>query len=292
MENYIFLVPYLDGDWLGYGPLSPELNYGTPQPKTEEIVENLKNAINFMKGNVDGKFVFGAHTGSYCRDAFFREPIVNLYHEIVNNGGEIAIHPHEEKKGVGNFFSDTEHMRNLIKSKSEELRKAGLKATTFRGAYNGFTADLTQILEENDILIDLSSAPGMENDLWTTHWKGAPLSGHFLCKIDPAHNNCDHPRSNVLEIPMACDDEGNDVFKNYLFNENLTISELKRIWEIVLDRAKNEGNQFVHFLIHLHSMGDNDLTERCRSFLCYAKETGAKIVTPTEAREEFLRQIK
>ena len=174
MRQQVYLVVYLDGDWLGYGPLSPELNYGAPPPNMDEVASNMENAIAFMKENVGGKFVFGAHTGSYCRDAFFREPMLSMYRQVVANGGEIAIHPHEEKKAEGNFFTDTAHMRQIVTSKCNELAAVGLKATSFRGAYNGYTPELTGILEENGILVDLSSAPGLENPLWTAHWKGAP----------------------------------------------------------------------------------------------------------------------
>ena len=93
----VYFVPYLDGDWLGYGPLDADINYGLLPPDENEILGNLETAVPFMAECVGGKFVFGAHTGTYCREAFYSERALAFYRQFAANGGEIAVHPHEER---------------------------------------------------------------------------------------------------------------------------------------------------------------------------------------------------
>jgi len=282
-NSTVWLVPYLDGDWLGYGPLDPELDYGVLPPNGREIQDNMAVAVDFWREATGGKVVFGAHTGTYCREAFYCEPMYALYRALAANGGEIAVHPHEERVKTGHAIEDLDHMRFVISWKRRLLAEAGITPTTLRIPYNAFVPGLTRIAEENGLLVDLSSAPGFAKELWRSDWRGAPASAHLLDYED--HRN-GHPaagrRSRVLEVPMAWDGRGTGS-QNYLFNENVPLDGLCAVWDSVVDRADREGPQMVYLLSHLHSMADPELKERCARFLDYAQAHRGVAVAPSEA---------
>lgn len=283
----VYFVPYLDGDWLGFGPLDPSLNYGVLPPDEEEICRNLETALGFWRTHTSGKVVFGAHTGTYCREVFYREPVLSYYRSLLANGGEIAVHPHEERVRSGHFIEDLDHMRFVISWKRKELVAAGITPTALRVPYNGYVPGLTKIAEENELLVDLSGAPGFFNDLWKADWKGAPLSAYFLDYEDQRIGEA-RPgrRSRVLEIPLGCDGFGSGV-SNYLYNEQIPYDDLARVWDAIAKRARNQGPQMVYFLVHLHSMGDPDLKDQCARFLGYVQEHGGVPLTPSEAYARY-----
>lgn len=286
-DALVYFVPYLDGDWLGYGPLDPSLNYGLLPPNEAEIRRNFTTAIQFWKEHTGGKVVFGAHTGTYCRELFYREPMLGHYRSLVANGGELAVHPHEERVRTGHFIEDLDHMRFIISWKRQELISVGLTPTALRVPYNGYVAGLTSIAEDNELLVDLSGAPGCVNDLWRANWKDAPLSAYFLDYEDQRIGNAPPGRrSRVLEIPLGCDGLDNGP-KNYLFNEQIPLSELTRVWDAISQRGEAEGTQIVYFLSHLHSMGDPELKDKCARFLIYAQEHGGVPLTPSEAYARY-----
>jgi hypothetical protein len=269
-KTAVYLIPYLDGDWLGYGPLDPTIGYGLLPPNEDEIIRNLSRAVGFWSEHTGGRMVFGAHTGTYCRELFYREPALGYYRELSKNGGEIAVHPHEERVASAHCIDDLQHMRFIISWKRRELLDAGIKPTAFRLPYNGYVAGLTRILEENNLLVDLSAAPGFVNSLWRANWKGAPFSAYYLDYDDPSNGSTEFGnKSQVLEVPMGCDGAGAGP-QNYLFNEVLPVDHLIRIWDAIRRRAEKNGAQMVYFLSHLHSMGDPELTDRCSRFLRYA----------------------
>lgn len=282
-EPLVYLVPYLDGDWTGYGPLDPTLDYGLLPPNDAEVHRNFETALQFWRAQTGGKVIFGAHTGTYCRELFYREPMLGYYRVLLANGGELAVHPHEERVRAGHFIEDLDHMRFIISWKRKALFSAGLTPTALRMPYNGYVAGLTRIAEDNQLLVDLSAGPGCVNALWRANWQGAPLSAYWLDYDDPCIGDAPPGRrSRVLEIPLGCDGLGSGP-GNYLFNEQIPFGELSRVWIAITQRAGVEGPQTVYFLSHLHSMGDPELKDRCARFLDYAQQHSGLPLTPSEA---------
>jgi len=279
MTAAVYLVPYLDGDWLGYGPLDPGMDYGLLPPNEQEILANFETALGFWREHTGGKVVFGAHSGTYCRELFYGAPMIERYRALIAGGGEIAVHPHEERVRSGHFIDDLDHMRFIISWKRAQLQDAGIRPTALRIPYNGFVAGLTRIAEDNGLLVDLSGAPGFHRELWKADWRGAPASAWFLDYEEPA-NGAPPPgrRSRVLEVPLGGDGEG-----NYLYNEATPLDDLVRVWDAIAARAAREGPQMVYLLSHLHAMGDPELKERLARFLGHAAAHGGSFLTPSEA---------
>lgn len=289
-EPAVFLVAYMDGAWDDYDPLSPAI--GCPAAVADEpvIVENLRIALDLMAEHVEGKFVFGAHTGVYCRELFYQDPLLSLYRTLIERGGELAVHPHEEVIGETTLVNSTRHMRKVILEKAAQLSDAGVPATTYRGGYGAFAAGLTPILEEAGVHVELSATPGRENRLWNACWEKASPSAYYLCTQDPFHGDCDHRRSSVLEIPIGWDGVGTELSESYLWNEIADLDSMKRTWDAVLARHDKTGEaQFVHALSHLFSMGHEELRDRWTGFLQHVVANGARVVKPSEAHAEFDR---
>lgn len=287
MDSNIYLVVYMDGNWRSYDPLNgPE--YSLSRPDVDEIVTNLQMAMDVMKSTVDGKFVIGAHNGVYCRDIFYQEPLIGLWKKHIAQGGEVALHPHEEIVGKGTIFQEKKHMEYVVLSAYQTLLNAGIQPTAFRGGYNAYSNHVTPILERIGVGVDLSALPGYQKPEWDAFWTEAPTSAYYLCSQDYQHGICDHPRSHVLEIPMGTDAKGNNLKRNYLYNEATELDNLCEVWQSIQEEVTNEGDHLlIHFLCHLHAMGDNALRERCIQFLKFAQYNAATIVTPSEAKEIF-----
>ena len=282
-EPLVYLVPYLDGDWLGYGPLDPDMNFGILPATRKEIDQNLKIAVGFWKERTGGKMVFGAHSGTYCRELFYEEPALQHYRDLIANGGEIAVHPHEERINAGHMIGDLEHMRYIISWKRQQLNDAGIRPTSLRLPYNGYVAGLTKIAEDNDLLVDMSAATGFVRDYWSANWKGAPATAFMLDYEDQTNPRAEGARrSRVLEIPMGWDGVASKV-GHYLFNEQIELDRLIAIWDATVERAKRDGPQMIYLLSHLHSMPDPELYGRLSRLLDHALSHSGVPVTPTEA---------
>lgn len=287
----VYLVPYVDGAWTGYDPLSPEANFSAPRAPLATIENNFRTVCELMGELVEGRFVFAAHTGTYCRDLFYREPMLSGYRQMLAHGGELALHPHEEVVGEGTLVTSAAHMRKVITDKAAELREAGLTATAYRGGYGAYSKFVTPVLEEEGIFVELSAAPGRENQLWSSCWREAAPSAYYLCSDDPFHRDCNDERSPVLEIPMGWDGRGTELDRNYLWNEMASLESMKQTWSAVLERADASGEpQIIHFLSHLFAMEDTELRERCSDFLRFALANGAEAVTPSGAKAVYDRR--
>lgn len=287
MKPEIYSVIYVDGNWKSYDPLgTPTYSYSPPD--LPRIEENLYKAIEMMGEVAGGKFVIGVHSGVYCRESLFREPFMSIWRHLVQRGGELALHPHEEIIAKGSLFQESMHMEVVINSSYVALKREGLQPTAFRGGYNAFSQVITPLLEEHGIMVDLSALPGVECPKWDASWSNAETSAYYLCAEDFRHGHCGHRKSGVLEIPMGWDGQGADLGDNYLYNEKSSLQNLQRVWGIIEERARQTSKpQFVHFLCHLHAMGDRELVSRCAAFLSHIQDQGGVVVTPSEAKELF-----
>ena len=288
MGASVYLVAYVDGNWDGWGPLDPMMDYGNPPAPVEEIEDNLRNAIPFMKDATDGKFIFGAHTSTYCRDLFYREPVVGLYREVVAGGGEICLHPHEEAIKVAPLVDSPGHMTAVIGQKRDELRAAGIQPTCFRMGLGAFNDQIPSLLENAGIHIDLSAAPGLDRWYWRADWRNTSYSAYYLCPVHYNDTECLHARTDVLEIPWGNDGLGGSFSENFLYNEAASLATNQRVWDAILARADKSGTaQFVYFLLHLSTMSHINARKKAAKFLRYVRSHDGELVTCTEARLTF-----
>lgn len=289
MEPQVYLVVFMDGNWPGYHSLPrPHEEASIPLVNVDEFYENANHAIEVMRDAIDGRFVLGVYTGVYCRELFYREPFIECWKRLVDQGGEIALHPHEEVVGLGSLVDYQAHMWTVLSTKYEQLIAAGIKPTAYRGGYFALSAKLMPIFDELNIKVDLSCLPGIEVDNWCAHWQDAPTSAYFLCPHDPSHVDCGHSSSQVLEIPLGWNGRENKFPENYLVNELNSFERLKTTWESILNRAtRTEKPQFVQLLCHLDAIRNDDLRARCVRFLEFAESHGGQILTPSNAREIY-----
>lgn len=283
----VYVVPYMDGAWVDYDPLSPEVDYAAVPFNEAEVVSNLKDAIPTMKDLIDAKFVFGVHTGVYCRNGFHSEELLELYRQLIAAGGEVALHPHEELVKESTLVAHEAHMEKVITDQVTVLREAGIPVATYRGGYGAFSDQVRRILEGLDILSDLSATPGKTMAHWDAHWEKAPTSAFYLQEGDPFVTSPDGKDSSLLEIPLGWDGAGTRLDANYL-NEESSIEDMKNTYQQIADRAEESGKpQIVHFMCHLFAMADRDMRARCLGILEHVQDSGGVILTPSEAVEVY-----
>ena len=284
----VYVVPHMDVAWEGFAPLDPLSGCSNPPPPLDKLESYLRRAILFAREELGGKFSVGPHSGTYCRELLYREPFVSLYREFVEDGAEIVVHLHEELVAHVPLVHAKEHMEAMILRRRDDLVAAGIQPTAFRTGYWAFDDCIPSILERAGFDVDLSGGPGL--DLWyfQARWANAPYTAFYLDRED--YTQADRPRSksNVLEIPMGTDGIGNDLMKNYLYVEALTLAELKQIWDAIVRRAETAGEpQFVYFLCHSWGMDHPDVLEKLSGFVRYALSHAGVAVTPSEAKETY-----
>ena len=198
----------------------------------------------------------------------------------------MAVHTHEEIAGVG-VRHDEAHLTQVISQAAEMLRATGIEPCGYRGGHFAYLDFLTPFLEKIGLLMDFSSAPGFNQKRWDAVWVAAPMSAHYLCPVNHTAACCAMAPSKVLEIPLGTDGQGNANI-NYLYTEESTIEDLKRVWDSIVRRAEESCRpQIIHSLYHSSSMGIPEFKERFRQFVEYALGHGGVAVSPSEARSIF-----
>lgn len=287
MEGRVYLVPLIDVNWANFAPLDPKKNYLAERPPIEKCASEVERCVEEMKDFLEGKFVFSVHTGTYCRKAFYEEPFLGFYRKAVAGGAEICVHTHEERAGNGTLNQDRNHMRRVIRDRKRDLMEAGVTPNSYRGGHFAYMEYLTPFLEEEGLLIDLSSAPGVDKPAWDAVWVGAPFSAYYLCPENRSHGECGHPKSRVLEIPLGSDGLGSENI-NYFYVEESNDESLKGVWKALLGNGEAEGRpQFVHSLFHTSSMSMPEYVDRFRRFIEFARKNGGVLVAPSEAKRIY-----
>lgn len=282
----VYLVPLIDVNWANFAPSDPAKNYLHDAPPLEQCAVDVEQAVAMLKDLTDGKAVLTIHSGTYCRTGFYEEPFLSLYRRAVAQGAELAVHPHEEVAGVGGRLKEQEHVKGVIRERKADLIRAGLPATCYRGGLNAYMNYLTAVLEEEELLIDFSCAPGFNQPKWDAVWAGAPRSAWYLAAENYQRASAG-PRSKVLEIPLGADGLGEAPI-NYLYTEESDDENLRRVWEAILTQAdRAQRPQFVHILYHTSSMGIPKFRDRFASFMTYAASHQGVFVTPAEAKRLY-----
>ena len=196
----LYLIFTMDGDWKEYFDVNLPEDKRLPQV---EVMQGLiKQEMEVATRNLDGRFVHFIHTSPRARNFFLKEPFVKLWRQIVENGGDIGIHCHEDDPYKAYYFQDSSRMKDVISGQVRALRRKGLNVCAYRGGYLAFSSNLIPILEENDLYFDFSCEPGrylIDGDRLVSDWRGAPtslyrMSYHDYRKVGDSH---------VYEVPIG-----------------------------------------------------------------------------------------
>jgi len=289
MDKQVYFVPLVDVSWFNLGPLNPRKNFIADPPPLDLCLKEAEGIIDLMRDLYDGKLVFAVYTGTYCRDKFSEEPFLSTWRRSIAQGGEIVLHTHEEIAGVGTRNGEKEHMTEVIRRQFDKLKSGGVDPVGFRGGLYGYANFLTSLLEELDLKIDFSAAPGINKKDREAVWTGIPCSAFYLCPINKTHRHCHHSLSNILEIPIGTDGKGTENENYHYVDYDLsTLETAIDIWDIVRQRAFDVGEpQFIYTLFHTFSMSNPVMVERYCRFTDYVLANGGQPVTGTESKKIF-----
>jgi len=283
----VYMVPLIDVNWLTFAPFDPGRDFRVDPPKVEQSIGETRELCGILKDLTDGKSVLTPHSGTYCRIAYYEGEIVEVYKESIANGGELAIHLHEEIKGEGTRFGEYDHIRTVFLECKKRYEDAGLSANSYRGGHYAYAGFMNDLLEENGIHMDFSCSPGLHEPTREAVWDNARFSGYYLPKDPRGKIDGSEAMSKVFEIPMGSDGLGTQ-YENILHVEQSELENLQRIWSVIARRAETEGRvQIVHSLFHSGSMGRQEYVERYKRFLNFTAENGGVFVTPSEAKKFF-----
>jgi hypothetical protein len=276
MESLVYFVPLLDMTWASFAPLDASKDYRTGPLPMELCEKEAAASVDFMKERVGDHFVYALHTGTYCRDGFYKEPFLRHWKRAASFGAEFLVHPHEEIARKGTRYGERVHMEEVTRTGLEMLRAEGIEPVGYRGGHYAYANFMTAILEDLGLHLDFSSAPGIDQPAWEATWRNAPFSAYNLCRENKTAVRCEGAASRVIEVPLGADGKGGDN-RNllYLDNEHTDFETLKSVWDAIVARGREAGRpQVIHTLFHTISMSAPVMKERFDRFLDYARRNG------------------
>lgn len=196
----LYLIFTIDGDWKEYFDVN--LPEEKRLPNVGVMQDLIKEEIEVATGNLDGRFIHFIHTSPRARNFFLNEPFIKFWRRIIENGGDIGIHPHEDDPHKAYYFQDSSRMKKVISGQVSALRKQGLNVCAYRGGYLAFSSNLSPILEENGLYFDFSCEPErylVDSDKLVSDWRGAPTSLYRMSY----HDHRKAGDSSVYEIPVG-----------------------------------------------------------------------------------------
>ncbi len=288
----VCLVPLIDVNWLVYAPFDPGRDFRVDPPRVEQSIGETRQLVRDMRHLTGGKLILTPHSGTYCRTGYYEGEMLDVYAEAVAAGAEISVHLHEEIKGQGTRYGEWDHMQAMFVDCKNRLEAVGIKPVAYRGGHYAYHPFMNRLLPENDVYIDCSCAPGLNEPTREAIWTHAGLSADYLPE-NPRLPAAGQKRSSVFEIPIGCDGEG-AAYRNLLHIEQSDLPNLTRIWDVLRARTDQTGApQIVHSLFHTGSVGKTEWIERYRAFLEMVPRRGGEFVTTMEAKEIFdgLRRV-
>lgn len=196
----LYLIFTIDGDWKEYFDVS--LPEEKRLPDAGVMQRLIKREMEVATGNLDGRFVHFVHTSPRAREFFLNEPFSKFWGQIIENGGDIGVHPHEDDPRKAYHFQDSFRMKEVISGQVGALRKQGLDVCAYRGGYLAFSRNLIPILEENGLYFDFSCEPGRylnDGRSLVSDWRGAPATLYRMSYEDHRKEG----DSGVYEIPVG-----------------------------------------------------------------------------------------
>lgn len=243
------------------------------EPPDETLMRaRLATILEVASGEAGGRAVVTLHTSPRYRSHLLEKPYLQIWRDYRAAGLELALHPHEERADGTTFYDDEEHLRQVIAATMREAEAAGIAFAAFRSGSFSFHPALPAILAGAGIAIDLSAGPGLVDPKRSIAW---PES----C----AEPDC-FAADGILEVPLGWDGGGNDLSRNYLFNERTDLAGLVRVFDAILRRSEATGKPIVvNFLAHGFGLAERAWREQAIAFLRHAEAGGARIVSAAEA---------
>jgi len=196
----LYLIFTIDGDWKEY--FDVDLLEDKRLPNVGVMQGLIEQEIEVARRNLKGRFIHFVHTSPRARKFFLDKPFMKFWRQIIENGGDIGIHPHEDDPHKAYYFQDSSRMKKVISGQVGALRKQGLNVCAYRGGYLAFSSNLIPILEENGLYFDFSCEPGRymkDSRSLVSDWRGAPTSLYQMSYQDYRKVG----DSGVYEIPVG-----------------------------------------------------------------------------------------
>ncbi|HUW23526.1 MAG TPA: hypothetical protein VMW39_05800 [bacterium] len=196
----LYLIFTIDGDWKEY--FDVDLLEDKRLPNVGVMQGLIEQEIEVARRNLKGRFIHFVHTSPRARKFFLDKPFMKFWRQIIENGGDIGIHPHEDDPHKAYYFQDSSRMKKVISGQVGALRKQGLNVCAYRGGYLAFSSNLIPILEKNGLCFDFSCEPGRymkDSRSLVSDWRGAPTSLYQMSYQDYRKVG----DSGVYEIPVG-----------------------------------------------------------------------------------------
>lgn len=265
------IVFVVECDFYDYEPYLGRCEYDH-----EQTVRSIRAAIDVMAACVEGKAAFLIHTSPFIRrrhdDVFYtHDDYISLWHEVVQHGGEVGLHPHEEEpESSGFYYYYGGHMDRVLTDHVKMLLDHGMEPTCQTMGYYGLNEWTIPIVEKLGIYVSLNNVgryiPWSHND-----WSKAPQVPYFH-----SYENIYSPGdSSVFEVPlggwgvMRADD-------GLMFNGN-SLWYLKRVW---MNMVKDE-QRILCFALLKASRSDWS-PQLIYKFADFVRRQDVAILTPSE----------
>jgi hypothetical protein len=266
------IVFAVECDFYNYEPYHDGCEY-----HHEETIRRLQEAADIMAKCVEGKAAFLIHTSPFIRrmydDIFYtHNDYISLWQKVVERGGEVGLHPHEEEPdGSCFYYYYGAHMEKVLTEHFHMLQRCRIKPTCQMIGYYGLNEWTIPIVERLGIRVSLNNVgeyvPWSHND-----WQKAPRTPYFH-----SYENIYTPgSSSVLEIPlggwgvMRADD-------GLVFNGN-SFWYLKKVW---MNMVKS-GQHLLCFAL-LRPFKRDWSPQVVSKFVHFIRSQGVAVLTPSEA---------
>lgn len=231
----------------------------------------------FVREVTPGAAVVTVHTSQRYRLEMLADPFVSAWHELVELGSDLALHPHEERADGSSLYGDTEHLTSVVAKFTASAASEGLSFAAFRSGFFAFSTELPGILAEHGIGVDLSAAAGLVVPERGVSWPAG---------LETAYRFPDEPR--VLEIPLGWSGAGLDLSKDYLFNERQTLAGLKDVYEALRARALKTGvPQLVNLLCHGYGLAQPRYFDQLASLVEHIRSRDGALLDIASAKRFF-----
>jgi hypothetical protein len=132
-DAQVYLVPLIDVNWLVYAPVDRGRDFRVDPPKVEHSVVETRTLCREMRS--DGRYILTSHSGTHSRTGYNQGEMLEIYQDAVSDGGELAVHLHEEIKGEGTRYNVLEHMRAVFADCRRRLQSAGIEPVAYRSGH-------------------------------------------------------------------------------------------------------------------------------------------------------------
>jgi hypothetical protein len=267
----LYFIFTIDGDWEEY------FNTALPEekrlPDKQRMLSLIGWEIKLASDVLNGRFIHFVHTSPRARDFFLQPEFILKWREIEGGGGNVGVHCHEDDPQLAYYHNNPKKMEESIDFLAGVLDEKGLKASSFRGGYMGFSPTTIPILEENGIFLDFSCAPGRylrHGDLLVSDWRGAPENFYRMSYEDHRRPG----KSRVFEIPLGI---------------YIETTSLLNIWKKARELRKRQGDTIVSVLAHSYDFKSSLMRIKMKLALLILKNYG-KFINAEEALEKISRR--